>query len=221
MNILAIETSSECCSAALLVDNSCISKIQHAPRQQTQLLLPMIEALLLESGMVLAQMDGIAYSAGPGAFTGVRLGAAAAQGLALGLDLPVVPVSSLQTLARGVWRQHQQERIVIVNDARMQEIYAAAFIVQNAVFAPVVADVLLKPEALTLPEGRWFLAGNGLIYRTQLTVEDCGTDADIMPAAEDVAQLALPQFKQGRGLDPAAALPVYLRHSVWKKLPGR
>lgn len=159
MNLLALETATEHCSVALLrsaVDGSheVLVRRLHAPRQQTELILPMIDEVLAESGLRLNQLDGLAYSRGPGAFTGVRIAAAVAQGLALGADLGVVPVSSLQALAQGAWRATGAEAVLASFDARMQEVYAGAFLLgaegseQEGLMQPQTAEVAARPEAL-------------------------------------------------------------------------
>lgn len=247
MNLLALETATEHCSVALLrapADGrrEVIARRRHAPRQQTELLLPMIDEVLAESGLRLNELDALAYSCGPGAFTGVRIAAAVAQGLALGADLPVVAVSSLQALAQGAWRVHGARVVLASFDARMQEIYAGAYLLDaQGLMQPQTAEVATRPDAL--PEAlslAWAAlvdaalspeqaaasvgAGSGWgSYADALTAQlpVARIDADLPPDAEDVAVLALPQVLAGRALAPEQALPVYLRDDVWKKLPGR
>lgn len=230
MKLLALETSTEACSVALSIDGRVLSRFQHAPRLQTELLLPMLDDVLAEAGVTLSSLDMLAYSRGPGAFTGVRIAAAAVQALAFAQDLPVIAVSSLQTLAQGVWRVHGAKRVLSVFDARMNEIYAGAYQLvsdgmDNHLMQPVAEDCLCKPDAL--PEsmrGKFFLAGNGFsAYENELT-EQCqivGHDASLFPSAEDVVPLALFAHAKGAAQPAELALPVYLRDEVWKKLPGR
>lgn len=225
MKLLALETSTEACSVALLVEGQIISRFRHAPRLQTDLLLPMVEEVLAEAGIMLSTVDLLAYSRGPGAFTGVRIAAAAIQALAFARDLPVVPVSSLQTLAQGTWRQHGQARVLSVFDARMDEVYAAAYEQVDGLMQPVSEEFLCAPAQL--PEalqGRFYLAGNGAAVYEAVLRAQCdviGSDSSLFPAAEDILPLALAQFQE-EGAQPAElALPVYLRDEVWKKLPGR
>ncbi len=221
MRLLALETAVEACSVALWQDGLVCSRFVHAPRQQTALLLPMVESLLNEAGWSLSSLDVLAYSAGPGAFSGVRLGAAAVQGLALGLDKPVVAVSSLQVLAQGVWRTRQMPRVLSIFDARMDQVYAAAFVCEQGQMQRVSEDRLLAPEQVEVPAGAWFVAGNGWVYRDRLAIHSMGSDEQALPDAQDVAALAAGWAEQGAARDAAEALPVYLRHDVWKKMPGR
>lgn len=247
MNLLALETATEHCSVALLrvaADgrHDVIARRLHAPRQQTELLLPMIDEVLTEAGIRLDDLDALAYSCGPGAFTGVRIAAAVAQGLALGADLPVVAVSSLQALAQGAYRVHGAQAVLASFDARMQEIYAGAYLLDaNGLMQAQTAEVATPPA--TLPEAlclAWATlvdaalapaqaaasvgAGSGWatygdLLGGQLPVAQ--VDAELPPDAEDVARLALPLVLAGRAVAPEQALPVYLRDNVWKKLPGR
>src|SRR5215475_1096438 len=124
--LLAIETATEACSAALLVGGDVIERSEIAPRRHAELILPMIESLLAEAGLSRRQIDGIAVGRGPGAFTGVRLAISVAQGIALGLDVPVVPVSSLAALAQDVPRELPAPILAVI-DARMGAVYAGAF----------------------------------------------------------------------------------------------
>lgn len=225
MKLLALETSTEACSVALMAEGRLLSRFRHAPRLQTELLLPMIGEVLAEAGLALAAVDLLAYSRGPGAFTGVRIAAAAVQALAFARDLPVVAVSSLQTLAQGAARVHGATRVLSVFDARMDEVYAGAYEKQGALMRPLDSEHLCAPAAL--PEklhGEFFGAGNGLAAYESVLRGQCaftGIDASLFPSAEDVVPLALDVFTREGGQAPELALPVYLRDEVWKKLPGR
>jgi tRNA threonylcarbamoyladenosine biosynthesis protein TsaB len=225
MKLLALETATEACSVALGVDGRVIARFRHAPRLQTELLLPMMEEVLAEAGLTVGALDALAYSRGPGAFTGVRIAAAAVQALAFAKDLPVVPVSSLQTLAQGAHRVHGAQKVLTVFDARMDEVYAGAYALQDGLMRPLDVEHLCAPGRL--PDklrGAFFVAGNGAavheaVLRTQ--VDFTGDDAALFPSAEDVLPLARDIFARQGGQAPEFALPVYLRDEVWKKLPGR
>lgn len=241
MNLLALETATEACSVALLRITAdgrreVIVRRRHAPRQQTELILPMVDEVLAEAGLALTGLDALAYSRGPGAFTGVRIAAAVTQGLALGADLPVLPVSSLQALAQGACRLHGADAVLASFDARMQEIYAGAFVRgADGLMQPLGAEVACRPdavpEALCLAwqqvagEGQVTLgAGSGWATYAELLAARLPVQAqagDFEPDAEDVADLALPRLRAGEAMAPEHALPVYLRDDVWKKLPGR
>jgi len=151
MKLLALETATEACSAALYIDGRVLARFRHAPRLQTELLLPMIEELLAESGLSLGALDMLAYSRGPGAFTGVRIAAAAVQALAFAKDIPVLAVSSLQTLAQGVRRVHGARSVLAVFDARMDEIYAGAYAEQGELMRPLDIEHLCAPASLPEP----------------------------------------------------------------------
>lgn len=239
MNLLALETATEACSVALLRITAdgrreVVARRRHAPRQQTELILPMVDEVLAEAGLALNALDALAYSRGPGAFTGVRIAAAVTQGLALGADLPVVPVSSLQALAQGAARLRGAEAVLASFDARMQEIYAGVFRQDaSGLMQPLADEVACRPEAVpealrtawtTLGEAVRVGAGSGwATYGTLLAATlPVGAQAgDLEPDAEDVATLALPLLRAGGAVAPEFALPVYLRDDVWKKLPGR
>ena len=222
-NLLAIDTATEACSAALLVGDALIERSELAPRRHAELILPMIESLLAEAGISRRQLDGIAVGRGPGAFTGVRLAISIAQGLALGLDLPVVPVSSLAALALDapVDVEHGDVAILAVIDARMGEIYAGSF--RRSADGLVEA---LGPESvghadkLVLPDDRrWSVVGTGWdAYRdalaARLPAAPVFADGARYPQARAVLRLAAPQFARGGGVLPEAALPVYLRDKV-------
>lgn len=242
ITLLALETATEHCSVALWQRDDqgqvrVVARRQHAPRQQTELILPMVDDVLSESGIGLNQLTSIAYSCGPGAFTGVRIAAAVAQGLALGADLPVVAVGSLQTLAQATYRQYGAHLALPAFDARMQEIYAGAYAVDAAgLMQPLTGDV--AGAANQLPEAFLQCWQSALVSRSGLAVaagSGWATYGDtlatvlpvqhqypaIAPDAEDVALLASVSVEAGQAVAPELALPVYLRNDVWKKLPGR
>ncbi|HEX4869162.1 MAG TPA: tRNA (adenosine(37)-N6)-threonylcarbamoyltransferase complex dimerization subunit type 1 TsaB [Moraxellaceae bacterium] len=225
MKLLALETSTEACSVALSVDGRVVSRFRHAPRLQTDLLLPMTEEVLAEAGLGLGDLDALAYSRGPGAFTGVRIAAAAVQAFAFARDLPVVAVSSLQALAQGAWRVHGATRVLSVFDARMDEVYVAGFALGAGRMLPLGEEHLCAPGALPAElRGEWFAAGNGVAAYADVLAGQCalaGSDATLFPSAEDVLPLAEDRFVREGGQRAELALPVYLRDEVWKKLPGR
>ncbi len=249
IKLLALETATEHCSVAIWQRDSagqaqCIVRRQHAPRQQTELILLMVDELLAESGLALTQFTAVAYSCGPGAFTGVRIAAAVAQGLAFGADLPVVPVSSLQTLAQAAYRQHGARAVLAAFDARMQEIYAGAYALDaDGLMQAITPDIAGAPA--TLPAAlvdAWaaylhahlaesadavaaaVAAGSGWATYGDSLAQTFAVQqiyADLAPDAEDVATLALAAVQAGKAVAPELALPIYLRDDVWKKLPGR
>lgn len=218
-NILAIETATEACSAALSVDGRIIERSEIAPRRHAELILPMIESLLGEAGIARAQLDGIAVGRGPGAFTGVRLAIAVTQGLALALDIPVVPVSSLAALAQDA--PDAGAAILAVIDARMGEVYAGAFRRSpNGLVESIGEETIGKSDELLLPQStQWCVVGTGWdAYRDGLAprmpASPVFADGARYPQARAVAVLAAPRLAAGEGVAPEQALPVYLRDKV-------
>ena len=220
MKLLALETSTDQCSAALLTDGEVRERTQTAAHAHAELILPMVESLLAESQCSLRQLDALAFGRGPGAFTGVRVATAVVQGLAFGAERPVVPVSDLMAVAAGAHRRHGARRVLACLDARLQEVYWCAY----EVTAPdqlreCVAEQLGGAELVQPPAGYWFGAGSGFAaYRSQLQAglgENLdGVDATLRPAARDVALLAARLFAAGHAVSADAALPVYLRDQV-------
>lgn len=234
MKILAIDTATEACSAALLWNDAVLTREQVAPQAHTRLILPMVHELLAEAGASLSGLDAIAFGRGPGSFTGVRIGIGAAQGLAYGAGVPLVGVSTLQMLAQGAFRRSQTEKAVAAIDARMSEIYIGAFVLRDGLMQSVVDEAVILPE-----EAGEYLAqsaaavaggaavGTGFTSYTQLAAElgllpAAETQEDNLPWAQDMLPQAVAAFRVGDYCEPALATPVYLRDKVtWKKLPGR
>lgn len=219
MKLLALDTAATRCSVALLLDGELRELDAPAEKLQAENVLPMVEKLLGEAGLKLAALDALAFGRGPGAFTGLRVAASVAQGLAYGAGLPVVPVSNLAALAAAASRRHGARRILACLDARMQEIYWAAFAVEAGSLEPLSPEALCPPGDLEPPSaGAWFGAGSGWgAYGDTLKARVSrleGVDAAAAPTAGDVARLAERAFKQGLGLPPEQALPVYLRDKV-------
>lgn len=226
MPLLALETATEACSVALYLNNGeVMSRFQHLPRLQTQLLLPMVDELLAEAQLNSSAINAIAYSRGPGSFTGVRIAAATAQGLAFGWDLPVLAISSLQSIAQSAYRILSCEHVISVFDARMNEIYLGAYALKDGLMQPVINEVVCSPQHISqIPTQQWALIGDGAKYETDIygqvptiTV----THSDFYPHAYDVAVLAHHAWQQGLAKAPELALPVYLRDNVWQKLPNK
>ena len=228
MNLLAIDTSTEACSAALGIGGTIIERSELAPRRHAELILPMIESLLAEARLSRCDLHGIAVGRGPGAFTGVRLAISVAQGLALGLDVPVVPVSSLAALALDAPDDdaHRDNAILAVIDARMGEIYAGAFRrTRDGLVEAISEETVGKAEKWNLPQSTqrgvecWSVVGTGWdAYGAALSAHfptlSGFADGKRYPQARAVLRLAAPRFAQGEGVAPEAALPVYLRDKV-------
>jgi len=220
VNILAIETSSEACSCALkLSDGSLSQRYEVAPRQHTQLLLPMVDSLLAQAGLALSTVDCFAFGCGPGSFTGVRIAASAVQGLALAVDRPVLAVSSLAAVAAGSGKCG--ESVLAVFDARMGEVYLGAFHLDaRGLPSAAQAERLGAPESVQLPAtGNWNAVGAGWPLHGQQLARRLGqrllsVDSQRLPAAEQVAHLAEAPAQAGEGVAAEQALPNYLRRQV-------
>lgn len=216
MKLLVIDTSTEWCSAALWLDGRIRAQRTLAGQRHSSLLLPMVDALLRESGIGLRQLDGIAYGAGPGSFTGLRIACAVTQGLAFGADLPVVGVSTLESIAG----QTGAERVLTVLDARMAEVYWAAYQRDGEGWRCVSPPTLALPESVAVPDGGgWVGAGDGFaalgeVLRPRLAVQLTRIDDTLMPDAAAMAPLAAQAFERGAGMDAALAAPIYLRDKV-------
>ena len=212
--ILALETAGETCSVALLDNGSVIERFEQAPRQQTERVLPMVEGILEEAGFRLADLDGIAFGHGPGAFTGVRVAAAVTQGLAFAADLPVVGVSTLAACAQAL---KVNPHVIACFDARMGELYLGAYECEPGSAHAVLCDGLFKPDALPeLPCADWMIVGSGLVHQDALLAAYGASFcvAGAHPHAQAVAQLALPAFERGECVSAEQAQPVYLRDQV-------
>jgi tRNA threonylcarbamoyladenosine biosynthesis protein TsaB len=214
--LLAFETSTEACSVALWRDGEVLERFGIVPRKHAELALPWAEALLAETGVARSAIDAIAVGRGPGAFTGVRLGVALAQGIALALARPVVPVSTLAALA---WPA-SGDRILAAIDARMGEVYLGAFVRDGDGLRVAMAEVVGKPEAIALPDGDgWVGVGTGYAavagaLRTRLGPRLASVDDATLPHAADVARLAAPMFARGEAVAPELVEPAYLRNNV-------
>ena len=220
MKLLAIDTATEACSAAILIDDEIIYRYQVAPRQHAELILPMIDELLADTGSSLADMDALAFGRGPGAFTGVRIAAGVIQGLAFGADLPVVPVSTLAALAQGII-ESKHHNIISAIDARMGEIYWGIFEPDShGLASPVGDEAVSRPEELIVQENiSYFGIGTGWqTYRDVLTNklggQLGGCAGDCYPHARDIVVLAKREFQKGNAVTAEHALPVYLRNKV-------
>ncbi|KAB2926783.1 MAG: tRNA (adenosine(37)-N6)-threonylcarbamoyltransferase complex dimerization subunit type 1 TsaB [Candidatus Contendobacter sp.] len=217
MNLLALDTATEACSAAVWVDGAVLERHEWAPRRHAALILPMIEAVLAEAELDVMQLDAIAFGRGPGAFTGVRIAVGIAQGIAFAADRPVVPVSTLAALALGAARDSGRARIAAALDARMGEVYWGVYVVAGEDATPLGEERCCAPETATAPPGEWFGAGSGWAAHAEaltrrLTVS--GWRGDGYPRAGDVARLAAAPSRRGAWVAAERALPVYLRNEV-------
>jgi len=235
VKILGLDTATEACSAALLVDGEVFERYEVLGRGHAERLLPMVQSVLAEAGTALAAVDGIAFGRGPGGFTGLRIAAGVAQGLAFGAGLPVVPVSDLAALASRACTLRGERHVLACLDARMAQVYWAAFDC-----ADPADPVALTPEAVSDPEGvrlpddsengekgdatlfrpppHFFGAGHGFsaypALHAMLGERLSGYDANLLPHAREVALIGAEGYRAGRTVAAAEAVPVYLRDRV-------
>jgi tRNA threonylcarbamoyladenosine biosynthesis protein TsaB len=224
MKLLAIDTTEAACSAALFNDGNVSSRYQLAPRQHSALILPMLQALLDESGLTLSELDGLAFARGPGSFTGVRIAAGVIQGVAMGAELPVVPVSSLLALAQRALREHDARHVLAAFDARMNEVYWLPAVTDaQGLMQPQAEERVIAPDAVTVPAGdNWLGVGSGWAsYHDALASAAgaglAGTLPELTVHAHDVAMLGAAGLAAGQGVAAEQALPVYLRDQVAAK----
>lgn len=220
MMLLAFETATEACSVALYIDGEMRERFDVVPKQHTALALPWAEQLLAEAGIKKSQLDAVAVGIGPGAFTGVRLAVALVQGIALALDKPVLPVSTLAALAmQGA--DLKSERILAAIDARMGEIYCAEFRLNGDGLVDAASEeIVIAPETFRLASdypvagiGTGFSANNNAL-QTGLGSRLIHCRANALPHAADIARLALRDFAAGKMMAPDNLEPAYLRNKV-------
>jgi len=227
MNLLAIETATEACSVALMIDSALIERHEIAPRRHAELLLPWIDALLAEAGISKTQLDAIAVGRGPGAFTGVRLAIAAAQGIALALDRPVLPVSSLAALAIEA-QANSGDAVLAAIDARMGEVYLGSFVIDQSRLPSAIDDErLCSPARPFIPTREsWIGVGTGFAaendaLQSALAGRLTHVMAAALPRASAIARLAGPAYRRGEAIPADALQPAYLRDKVAQTLIER
>jgi len=220
LKFLAFDTATEWCSAALWVDDVCTHREIHAGQKHSDLLVPMLMDLLSESALSLEQLDAIVYGMGPGSFTGLRIACGVAQGLALGANLPVLGISTLETLAE----ESGEDKVLACLDARMNEVYAALYQRDNAAWRCLAGPLVCPPNAVPRPEGDDFIGvGSGFAtYPAIATAHGLSRmDASIIPHARAMARLAVPRLLRGEGVSAENAEPFYIRDKVALKICER
>jgi len=223
MKILAIETATEGCSAALLIDGKVIDRFRVAPREHGNLILSMVDELLVEADIKLQGLDALAFGRGPGSFTGVRMATGVIQGLAFAADLPVAAVSTLTALAQQAVSDKNPQTIYAALDARMGEVYWCEYEQVNGVLKAVSDEAVIAPTAVCVEQGKTAVAiGHGwATYENELRevvgAENLNVLADRLPAAKEVAALAVAMVENKQTVSAEYALPVYLRDNVAKK----
>jgi tRNA threonylcarbamoyladenosine biosynthesis protein TsaB len=222
MKLLAVETSTEACSAALFVDGEVAERFELAPQKHTKLILPMIDALMAEAGLKPQQLDALAFSRGPGSFTGVRIATGVIHGIALGADLPIVPVSTLAAIAQEAFERNDDNAAFVAMDARMGEIFWGVYQRDVQGYAELVGEEAVTPaDRVEFPDLHGIGVGSGWgVYHQELMARLAGRishyQADMLPRAGMIARLGARGFELGLAVPVEQAMPVYLRDKVAK-----
>ena len=240
LTLLALDTSTEACSVALLYNGEKTSLNELAQRTHAKRILPMVDEILTDSGLKLNQLDALAFGRGPGSFTGVRVGAAIAQGLALGADLPVIPISNLTAMAQAAFELYQAENVAAAIDARMNEVYFSQLVREKKctdfgqffIWKNLISEQVCSPEkalvqlvnstALNIATSTALRVGTGWNAYAQFATKGL-TGSDIeLPDARYMLELARVEWLQQKTISALEIEPIYLRNEVtWKKLAGR
>lgn len=227
--VLALDSATEACSVALIVDGEEASLFEVSPQAHTKLLLPMVDMVLKEKGILLNDVDFLACGQGPGSFTGVRIGVSLAQGLAFGVEKKIVGVCNLEAMAYRAMVENNFEYCVSVIDARMGEVYLGIYkLVSENETIKITDEQVLKPEeaiqfiAKELENKKFCCCGTGVKTYPQILTQFDLTELDAkydLPTALSIAKLALVKFEKGEAVDPECILPMYIRDTVtWKKV---
>jgi tRNA threonylcarbamoyladenosine biosynthesis protein TsaB len=223
MKLLAIDTTESGCSAALHIEGENHGIFELAPRKHSELILPMIDRVLSDSGVSQSQLDAVAFCRGPGSFTGVRIAASVAQGLAVAQDLPIVAISSLTALAQGCYRRLAKTQVLAGLDARMSEVYWSACELREGVMQAIDCEVVARIENLVSIQGdQWWGVGSAWDefeseLNGQFPEQVQGVDRGQTIDALDVAALAAVAYAKGETVSIDQAVPIYLRDDVAAK----
>lgn len=225
MKLLALDTATEACSAALYLDGEISQQLRVTPRAHSHLILPMIDQLLADAGLSVSGLDALAFGRGPGSFMGVRIAAGVVQGIAFAWDFPVVPISTLAAIAQTAYADTGANRVLAAIDARMNEVYWAAYVLSAQACMHVVGrEEVIDPARVSGPEGGgWTGAGTGWATHGEVLRTAIGAEVlrsvvpDCLPTAAAIARLAAADYAAGRHVSAAEAVPVYLRDNVAKK----
>jgi len=223
MKLLAVETATEACSAALCIDGKITEQFELAPKEHTQLILPMIDRLISEAGLKPHDLDGLAFGCGPGSFTGVRIATGIIQGIAFGLDLPVVPVSTLAALAQDHFDSNDSQCAFVAMDARMGEIFWGVYQRDLYGYAELIGkEAVIPAESAIFPDKTGVGIGSGWgayqqVLSALLKDQVSHFESGHLPKASAVARLGARGFELGLAVAVEDAMPVYLRDKVAKK----
>ncbi|AKE52222.1 tRNA (adenosine(37)-N6)-threonylcarbamoyltransferase complex dimerization subunit type 1 TsaB [Kangiella geojedonensis] len=226
-NLLVIDTATEACSVALQYQDKLFTRSKVAPREHGELILPMVDEVLSDAGIKLAQLDAIAYGQGPGAFTGLRICISVVQGLAFGAGLPVIGVSSLQAMAQAAHDTLGADSVLSAIDARMGEVYWGQYEADsNGIMQLIGQEVVCSPNLVTVsePDSSNVYRAVGTGWQTYakelseaLNLPIVVEKEPLYPFAEAMLPIARARFNQGKSISAEQALPVYLRDNVAKK----
>ena len=221
MNLLAIETATDACSVALREGDALVERFSAEPRVHADCVLRMVDECLREAAIAIEDLDALVFGRGPGSFTGVRIGVGVVQGLALGAELPVVPVSTLAAYAVAARRVHDRQRVAVAVDARMGECYWGLYEVEGGVARARVADLIGAPAEIASPDGDgWVGVGSGWAAFPALVAAMHGVqvlDTRLLPRAADLLANGASELALGNSLRAEEALPLYLRDKVaWR-----
>ena len=223
MNLLAVETATEACSAALMLNGKIAEQFSLTANGHSKLILPMIDSLLLEANLKPTDLNGLAFGCGPGSFTGVRIATGIVQGIGFALEIPVMPVSNLATVAQDFFDDNNENLVFVAMDARMGEIYWATYQRNASGYAELVGrETVIPASDIEFPDvtgvgigSGWKIFSQELL--TRLSHRVTRYEVDNMPRARAVAKLGAEGFKQGLAVAAEHAMPVYLRNKVAKK----
>ena len=220
--LLALDTATEACSAAIYLHGEIVEIFKVIPQQHSQKIIPMIDELLAKVSVTRTAIDAIAYGQGPGAFTGIRIAAAVTQGLAFALNRPVIPISSLAALAQLAIRRYNADNILAAIDARMDEIYLGHFTRNKHTGTAMLTgqEMVLMPEDVSPVSGtsqNRIGVGSGWTYQKRIPVSMQAVYPEALPHACDIATLSIPLLNDNKTIEPELAIPVYLRNNVAKK----
>jgi tRNA threonylcarbamoyladenosine biosynthesis protein TsaB len=216
MKLLAFDTSTQWLSVSCVNGGQWVERVELAGQAHSQRLLPLVDEVLGEAQLGLDDLDALAFGAGPGSFTGVRIACGVAQGLALGADIGLVPVSTLEAIAQAAWLKHAWTRIVACLDARMREVYVASYRREDDRWTIEREPAVLHPDEVPAATDETFGAGDGFAASPDLAARLAlrEADASVIPSARAIAALALPRVATGEIVRAADALPLYVRHRV-------
>lgn len=220
MNILAIETATETSSCAVLTGEHIYIQSETGLQRHTQVVLPLAQAVISEAGIQVSDLDAVAFGRGPGSFTGLRVACCVAQAVGFAMDIPLLPISTLATLAQTAFLLKQQQCVCAVLDARMNEVYCGYYACDtNGVMQPCSEEVVCPAADIPLPAGQWYGVGNGwqaysAVLQARLGAQLMDYDGTTSPDAAAMLTLAKVALAQDLGVSAAEAVPVYLRNRV-------